>query len=822
MGLIGMRAAFPDCSSPIVKNTHRNNLLITVLLAFAPALLAEKVPGRYIVELTTEPVSEHVARLPGRARLESAAASAHRRRVRSEQQQVRRQLEQRQARVLESIDTVANALFVEAPEDAAARLASVPGVKRVLPVRKFHMLLDRAVLLHKVADAWNQIGSDRAGEGVKVAIIDSGIETSHPGFQDPALTPPDSFPRVNSPSDLAYTNGKIIVARSYVNLLQYRDPDLSARDHSGHGTALAMVAAGVRNGGPLATITGVAPRAYLGDYKVFGTPGYNDNATDSAILKAIDDAVADGMDIISLSLGDDPAPRLSDDLDVQAVERASQAGVLVVVSAGNGGPDLNTMSSPATAPSAIAVGAASNDRTFAAGVEVPGLSSFVAVAGGGAASSVPITASLWDVAALDGSGLACTPLPANGLKDHIALILRGTCTFETKLINAQRAGAVAGLIYAAQDSPDPIAMAVGSATLPAEMISYEDGSAIRQTLAAQSSLSGTLQFTLHAVPVIANRLTDFSAAGPNVDLGIKPDLMAVGADIYVATQTQDPRGDMYDPSGYLLVDGTSFSAPLVAGAAALIKSARPGLAVDQYRSLLINTAAAVQTRSGETPGVQQAGAGVLDANAALHSTVTAYPASLSFGSGGPDAQINRVLTITNVGPGPEIFVIAATPGSEAPAPSVATSTVELAVGASQDVPVSWSVRGLAAAPYEGLLTVTGTSSGTRINVPYWYAATSGAPSQITILDSITSARRGSLSRDAVLFRITDVSGVALTEVQPEVTGVAGGGTVRGVVSYDSEVPGLFGIHLQLGTSPGTNVFRIQAGTVVQEVSITGR
>ena len=104
----------------------------------------------------------------------------------------------------------------------------------------------------------------------------------------------------------------------------------------------------------------------------------------------------------------------------------------------------------------------------------------------------------------------------------------------------------------------------------------------------------------------------------------------------------------------------------------------------------------------------------------------------------------------------------------------------------------------------------------------WYAATSGDPSQITILDSITSARRGSLNRDAVLFRITDVSGVALTKVQPEVTGVAGGGTVRGVVSYDSEVPGLFGIHVQLGISPGTNVFRIQAGTVVQEVSITGR
>src|SRR5207245_3358415 len=101
------------------------------------------------------------------------------------------------------------------------------------------------------------------------------------------------------------------------------------------------------------------------------------------ILKATDDAAADDIDIINLSLGDDLAPRLSDDLEVQAVERASQAGVIVVVAAGNNGPDLNTISSPATAPSAIAVGATTNDRTFAASVEVPGLSSLVALPGDG-------------------------------------------------------------------------------------------------------------------------------------------------------------------------------------------------------------------------------------------------------------------------------------------------------------------------------------------------------------------------------------------------------------------------------------------------------
>src|SRR5260370_33060068 len=431
-----------------MKLSLRSCLCSAMVFAFLPALFAERVPGRYIVELTTESVSEHVTRMSVASGMRGSAANAHRARVQAEQSQVRRQLEQQQAVVLDSVDTVANALLVQVPDAAAAQLANNPAVTHVYPVRKMHMVLDRAIQLHKVVDAWNQIGADRAGAGIKIAIIDSGIDVGHPGFQDSPLASPDTCPRVHDNADTVFTNNKTIVARSYVNLLPSRDPDLSARDRVGHGTALAMVAAGVRNSGPLATITGVAPKAYLGNYKVFGTPGYNDSASDDAILKAIDDAVADGMDIINLSLGDNLAPRLSDDLEAQAIERASQAGVLGVVAAGNNGPRCNTISSPATAPSAIAVGATTNDRTFAASVEVPGLSSLVALPGDGPEPSTPITAMFSDVAAVDSSGLACAALPANSLSGAVALILRGTCTFEIKVGNAQRAGAVAALGYA--------------------------------------------------------------------------------------------------------------------------------------------------------------------------------------------------------------------------------------------------------------------------------------------------------------------------------------------------------------------------------------
>jgi subtilisin family serine protease len=783
----------------------KSNLTPILLLAFAPFLSAGPVPGKYIVELRGEP-----AALRG-VRPASAVGQARRARVREEQRQARQRIEARQARVLDAVDTVANAMFVECPEAAVAELAAQPGVKRVVPMRRFRLLLDRAALLHKVNEAWNRIGNEGAGAGVKIAIIDTGIDSAHAGFQDPSMTAPDGFPRANEAGDLTYTSGKVIVARSYVNLLEYRDPDYSARDRVGHGTALAMIAAGRRTEAPHGVLEGVAPRAYLGNYKVFGTPGYNDTTTDAAILKAIDDAVADGMDVINLSLGDDFAPRLADDIDVQAVERAVQAGVIVVAAAGNNGPDMNTISSPATAPSAIAVGAVTNDRTLAASVELQGGTPQLAVTGSGPLPAAPITASLTDVASLDTNGLACVTLPAGSLSGHVALILRGTCTFESKLDNAQRAGAVAALVYAAVEAPEPFVMGVGQATLPAQMISHEAG------LRLKESKDGvvTLRFTVSAVPRTAGRITDFTAIGPGVDLGIKPDLAAVGGDMYTATQTLDSRGDMYDASGFVLVDGTSFSAPLVAGAAAVVKSARPGLTVEQYRSLLIHGAARLEST------LQESGAGMLDVDAALRNTATAAPVSLSFGAGGGDVQFSRTLKVTNTGANAEAFTVTVTPKRDVAAPQAPAGTGEVAPGATVEVPVEWSASGLTAGTYEGFVTVQGLVSGTTIQVPYWYAVTSNEPARITVLSTTASGRRGATVRDAVLIRVTDAAGVIVPNVVPRVTVVSGGGAFQGAASYDRESPGVLGLSFTLGAGAGVNVFRVEAGGASREITITG-
>ena len=246
--------------------------LLLAVFSLVP-LWAQHLPGRYIVELSTEPVAAHVARLPRGTGLQSTAAVTHRALVRAEQTTARAAIERQQGVVLDQVDTVANALFVQIPDNLSASLTALPGVKRVIPEREFHPLLDRAVQVNRISDVWNEIGADQGGAGMKIAIIDTGIDISHPAFQNSSLSIPSGFPKVDKAADSAFTNNKVVVARSYVSLLPYRDPDTTARDHVGHGTALAMITAGGRANGPLASIAGIAQGAQLGNYKVFGTPG---------------------------------------------------------------------------------------------------------------------------------------------------------------------------------------------------------------------------------------------------------------------------------------------------------------------------------------------------------------------------------------------------------------------------------------------------------------------------------------------------------------------------------------------------------------------
>jgi hypothetical protein len=801
-----------------------------IFLMALPLLAAGAGSHRYMVELSSPPVAEHIAnqsKLTGKhLTLDSQEARARRQEIHDEQAQIKTKLESMGVTVIDHTDTVSNTLLVNMPDNLVGQVAAMPGVKRVRKARPVKLNLDHALPIHKVQQAWAATGGMvAAGAGIKIGIVDSGIDVTQPGLQDSSMQTPSGFPKTNADSDVAYTNTKVIVARSYASLFDTPENDLSAQDDDGHGTGTAMTAAGAQNTGPFGTITGVAPKAWLGSYKVIGAEGSGSN---DVILKAVDDAAADGMDILSLSLNE-VAPRIADDILADELQRITTLGVIVVNSAGNGssaaaGNDLNTIKSPGTPASVISVGASYSDREFfPASVAEPNGTLLGAITSDGDLPTSPVTAPLLDVATLDQAGDACLPYPTGSMTGKIALIIRtpNGCTFETKLNDVQAAGAVAALIY---NPPDhtladffPVfQFAAGAATLPAVMVENADGLALKQQLAASPSLNVTLNFAITSIPEpqFASQIADFSGRGPNVDGTIKPDLVAVGSDIYTATETTNSAAELYDPSGYVVgVAGTSYSAPLVAGAAAVVKAFRPGLTVDQYRSLVINTAAPI------TGTVMENGAGLLNVQNAVMATFTAAPTALSFNIGGANPNLSQTLKISNVGTAAETYSLAVAPRTAGQTPpALGSATVTVPAGQSAAVPVTFTGSNLAAGAYEGYVTIRGSQSGVQERVPYWYGISSDTPANITPLfvvenDDNETPNAGARIPDAIEFRVTDASGIILTDVQPKVTAVQGGGSVINVVSIDSQTPGAFSVTVRLGPRVGANIFEITVGNL---------
>ncbi|MBX5495226.1 MAG: S8 family serine peptidase [Bryobacteraceae bacterium] len=770
--------------------------LVLALLLGTVAAAAQVIPGQYILELSEEPA------LTISGTKEPARAA----RVQDEQRRIRTMLEEQRAEVLASVSTVANALIVRAPAGSdpdleLARLRALPGVRRVQPDRRVKAYLDYAAPLIAAPEFWQLIGGeDRAGAGVKIAILDTGIDVAHPGFQNSGLSPPEGFPRANRESDLQYTNGKVIVARAY------GPSNVSAQDTEGHGTAVAMAAAGNPVNGPAGRITGVAPKAWLGSYKVLPE---GRNGSISLVLQGLDDAVNDGMDVINLSLGTSLANRLEEDVLVSAIERAAAAGVIVAVAAGNDGPDPNTIGSPATAPSAIAVGNMRNSRIFSTSVVIEGGPRYISQPGTGSRTS--LSAPVRDAAELDPTGLVCSPLPAGSLSGRIALILRGNCLFEQKLNLAQAAGAVGAVIYSDATRPDPDPMGgidSGSSTLPAAMISYADGLDLKARM-KQSPVVAYLDFSIQSLPANPNRLTSSSSRGPSIDSSIKPEIVAPGTSIYTAV-----------PNGYIVASGTSLSAPLVAGAAALLKAARPGLSQEQYRSLLINSSRLPFFGATVPPPVMQAGSGTAHLLASLRSITTVSPVTLSFGVASGTASVSKDFTITNVGPRTDSFRLYVVPISGASAPVLASNEVELQPGQSTGLSLHWNANSLSPGEYQGYILIRSRYSLVDTRLPYWLGVPSGEVRHITILSAPDEAVPPS-TLQSIWFRLTDASGIPVTRAQPLASSVQGGGVVLGVEAYPG-VPGTYRLQIRTGTLNGTQTFQISAGSMSRTVDLLVR
>jgi hypothetical protein len=551
-------------------------------------------------------------------------------------------LTRRGAKVMERTERTLNTLISEIDDADLYAVATNPAVKRIYPVVLYKPAADVIDETQAIAQAWERVGGrEQAGAGIRIGILDTGIDETHPGFTAEGMTAPDGYPRVDSAKNWRHTSAKVIVARSYERF-NARSFGNDATDVYGHGTATAMIAGGVRHdntGG--SRFSGMAPRAYLGNYKVIGDDAV---ATSAGVLKAIDDAVADGMDVINLSLGTAYAPRPEDDVIVQALERAVDMGVIVVVAAGNAGPGLNSISSPGTAPRAITVG-------------------------------------------------------------------------------------------------------------------------------SHSFADGTVAW--------------FSGRGPNLGSGLKPEVVAVGDQFFTADTLQRAGS-----TGYRLLSGTSFSAPMAAGLAALVKASRPGLTVMQYRSLLVNSASAMPSN------VMESGAGKLETGQALSATLTATPAALKF------AGHAETLTIESVSGAAGVCSINVEAHGAAPGVS---STQFLAEG-----PVSLLVEPPAAAG-EGYLTVSCEGAPQALRIPFWNAEGVREADSITTIELPSRAPRGATVTFGI--RVVDAQGLVVEGAWPWVS-VSGGSVTRS--GWSGTAPGIYQVTMRV---QGDVRVRLSSGAAHREAEV---
>jgi subtilisin family serine protease len=356
--------------SRTISNLRRGLLICGLLaLSHAPAAGAENV--EVLVTLKAPPLAEVFARhgtlafssfvRPNRLLLSAPASRNYLRQLDSAQRvlQARIRIRIPGARVRWRFGVVLNGFAVVVPRSQLAGLSQVAGA-RVWPSITYHTLLDRTPQLIGAPTVWGPTLAT-AGQGMKIAIVDDGIDQTHPFFAPAGYVYPPGFPK----GQTAYTTPKVIVARAfapatpaYANAKLPFDPELSD-----HGIHVAGIAAGnndtlTRTGFRL---SGIAPRAYLGNYKALGIPSeFGANGNSPELAAAIEAAVRDGMDVINLSLGETEIEASRDPV-AKALNAAADAGVVSAVSAGNDFADLGfgTITSPANAAKTISVAASS-------------------------------------------------------------------------------------------------------------------------------------------------------------------------------------------------------------------------------------------------------------------------------------------------------------------------------------------------------------------------------------------------------------------------------------------------------------------------------
>jgi len=516
------------------------------------------------------------------------------------------------AEVIATVQLALNAIVMEVDGGDLAELARDTAITRVVGVADYEHDLSTTVPYIGAATA-HSLGA--TGQGVRVAVIDSGIDYTHknlggPGTQAayeaawaplPAAAPfiptvpaGTGYLVINDPGTTAddglFPSAKVIggydfVGESWPNTGLLPDPDpIGAPDATtfgGHGTHVADIIAGTG---------GVAPGAKVYAVKVCSAPATS--CSGIALLQAMDFSLdpngdgnlSDHVDIINMSLGSPYGQPFDDDLSA-AVDNASAAGVLTVASAGNSADKQFITGSPAAATSALSV----------AQTEVPSatlqLMTLLAPVTGDRGAvfqpwSVPLTTTIegpvFYPPAAGGKSVGCanaagaTPFAAGELAGRIVLVDRGVCSFSLKIANIGAAGGILGIIgLITPDAPFGGAFGGGVQTIPGYMISQVDANVLRtNTAVVRFSPSGSLS--------LAGSLASTSSRGPRFDDNIvKPEIGAPGASVSAMSGSF---------TGTAAFGGTSGAAPMVTGSAAILKAARPTLSVAEIKQLLVNTA----------------------------------------------------------------------------------------------------------------------------------------------------------------------------------------------------------------------------------------
>ena len=648
---------------------------------------------------------------------------------------------------------VLDGMAVELPARRLPALARLPFVENVYPsVRYTRALNDSPAVVgaHALAAA-----TGARGQGIKIAIVDDGIDQRNPFFNPQGFSYPAGFPK----GARRWTTPKVIVARAFPGPGSGRRGRLALDPRASfHGTHVAGIASGqsgtdapAGNDHPAVRgLSGVAPRAWLGNYRVFSVPSPIGHIANSPeIVAAFEAAVRDGMDVINFSGGGseiDPA----NDVIVEAVRNVVAAGVVPVISAGNDRDEfgLGTAGSPGTAPDAISVGAVSNMHVFAPALSVVAPTApetlrripFVGAGGGLAPASWNTSdQTLVDVGSVlgpDGRPVdryLCGPpsnpngpgnlLPARSLTGAIALAWRGKCALVVKALRAAAAGAV-GLVLVDNRPGETRALEI-RLPLPAGTISDLDGARLRDLLAGSGGRT-RVRIGRRPSELETGRsaiVTSFSSAGPTAFSHLlKPDVSAPGGQILSSTL---PR---LEGSPFAVFDGTSMAAPHVAGAVAVLLERHRGWTPREVKSALVSTAGpawANTARTEEAP-VVLGGGGLVNLPRADNPRLFTDPVSLSFG----DLNVNRgarrrtlLVSISDAGNGSGDWRVELRPQSASAGASLELPpSVDVDPRGSTEVPVAARATSAAAAGDNFGFIVLRRGADVR-RIPYYFAVT---------------------------------------------------------------------------------------------------